>query len=80
MADDEYYYCLVHKAVEPLDGCKAADRLGPYATADEDAKALDHAAERNEQWDSDPKWNDDVNEDGTIDADDQSSGWGPFKS
>ncbi len=31
MSDPEWYYCLKHHAVEARDGCKAEDRLGPYA-------------------------------------------------
>jgi hypothetical protein len=57
---DEYWYCLKHHAVEGPDGCKSADRLGPYATQDEASHALDKVAERNEAWDNDPDWNDDA--------------------
>lgn len=60
---DEYYFCLKHHTVEGPDGCKAADRLGPYPTRDEAAHALEKVEERNEAWDNDPKWNDDVLED-----------------
>lgn len=73
-----FYYCLEHKTVEPWDGCKAADRLGPYATREEATQALEKAAERNEQFDTDPRWNDDTDEDGDVDEDDR-QGWGPFK-
>jgi hypothetical protein len=55
-----YWFCLNHHAVEPADGCASKDRLGPYETEAEAAKALDKAAERTEQWDNDPAWNDDV--------------------
>ena len=57
---DEWFYCLKHHAVEPESGCKAADRLGPYPTQTEAARALEKVQERNEAWDSDPDWNDDV--------------------
>ena len=56
---DEYWYCLKHSTVEGSDGCKAADRLGPYATREEASRALETVAERNESWDNDPNWNDD---------------------
>ena len=59
MSDSEYWYCLKHKAVEGHDGCRNADRLGPYATEAEAARALDKVAERNEEWDNDPQWNED---------------------
>lgn len=58
MAQGEFYYCLEHKTVEPFEGCRSADRLGPYATKEEAAAALDKVADRNEEWDNDPKWND----------------------
>ncbi|CAN5565620.1 hypothetical protein BH10ACT10_BH10ACT10_19210 [soil metagenome] len=59
MSDDqEFWFCIKHHAVEGKDGCKNADRLGPYATADEASHALDKVEERNQDWDTDPKWND----------------------
>lgn len=60
---EQYWFCLRHHAVEGLDGCKSADRLGPYASAEEAGRALDKVAERNESWDNDPAWNDDVEKD-----------------
>lgn len=56
----EYWYCLVHHAVETEEGCRAADRLGPYASEAEASRALEKVAERNEAWDNDPDWNDDA--------------------
>ena len=56
---DRYYYCLDHRAVEGEDGCRAADRLGPYPSRQEAERALDKVQERNEAWDNDPAWNDD---------------------
>ena len=56
----EFWYCLKHHAVEGRDGCKNADRLGPYASEAEASRALDKVQERNEEWDNDPTWNDDV--------------------
>ncbi len=55
--EDSYYYCLEHKTVEGGDGCKAADRLGPYQTRDEAERALEKVRQRNEDWDNDPAWN-----------------------
>ena len=57
---EEYWYCLTHKTVETRDGCKNADRLGPYATREEASRALEKVEERNESWDNDPDWNDDA--------------------
>ena len=56
---EQYWFCLKHHAVEGADGCRSADRLGPYASADEAGRALEKVAERNESWDNDPAWNDD---------------------
>ena len=53
------FVCLKHHTVEGEAGCKAADRLGPYDTAEEAAHALEKVAERNEAWENDPNWNDD---------------------
>lgn len=56
--DGTWWYCLKHHAVEPYEGCAAADRLGPYPTREEAGKALDRVEQRNEAWDEDPRWND----------------------
>jgi hypothetical protein len=64
-SDKEYWFCLTHKAVEGEDGCRNQDRLGPYASEAEAARALEKAEERNEAWENDPNWNDDVYDDGT---------------
>ena len=58
--DDEYWFCLTHHTVEGAEGCRNAERLGPYASMADAAHALEKVAERNETWDNDPKWNDDV--------------------
>lgn len=54
-----YYYCLKHHRVEGEEGCRAKDRLGPYETAAQAERALQTVAERNEDWETDPAWNDD---------------------
>jgi len=62
-ADQEFYYCLRHHTVEPAEGgCRAEDRLGPYPDRASAEAALATVAERNETWDNDPRWNDDVDE------------------
>lgn len=76
----EWYYCLKHKTVEPYAACKAEDRLGPYASPEAAAAALQHAAERNEVWDTDPRFNDpDEDEDGEDEDQEKGEGWGPFR-
>jgi hypothetical protein len=53
---DEWFYCLDHRSVEPFDGCRAAVRIGPFATREEAAKALETVEHRNREWDNDPEW------------------------
>lgn len=75
MAEGEWYYCLLHHTVEPYEGCRSDDRLGPYPTRAEAEQALQHVSERNEEWETDPRFNDPDEE-----ADDEDTeGWGPFK-
>lgn len=59
----EYWFCLKHHTVEGVAGCPNKDRLGPYPSEAEAARALEKAAERTEAWDEDPAWNDDVETD-----------------
>ncbi len=52
MEDDQgWWYCLKHNVVEHGPGCPDKDRLGPYPTEAEAARALDKVRERNEEWD-----------------------------
>ena len=53
-----YWYCVKHHKVEPADGCAPIDRLGPFDSEEEASHALEKAAQRNDEWDNDPKWND----------------------
>ena len=50
---DEFWFCLKHHTVEGKDGCRNADRLGPYATSAEASRALEKVEERNEAWEKD---------------------------
>jgi hypothetical protein len=57
MADEQWFYCLTHNRVEPRDGCRAADRLGPYPDQETAARALEIARERTEAADrADREW------------------------
>jgi hypothetical protein len=76
MVSGTWWYCLTHKAVEPFDGCKAEQRLGPYPTYEAAASALTRVMERNVEWEEDPRFNDDAEEE----EDAESTGWGPFRS
>jgi hypothetical protein len=55
---EKFWFCLKHHAVEGADGCGPSDRLGPYPSEAEAARALEKVQERNEAWDNDPNWND----------------------
>jgi hypothetical protein len=57
--DDQWFYCLDHRTVEPVDGCRAAVRIGPFHTREEAAKALEIVERRNREWDNDPEWSED---------------------
>ena len=51
--DQQWWFCLKHMTVEPADtACPGKDRLGPYATRQEAAGALEKVRERNQEWDS----------------------------
>lgn len=54
----EWYYCLKHKKVEEGPECPGKDRFGPYASPEEARRAMETVAERNLQWDNDPRWGD----------------------
>ena len=57
--DEGWFYCLDHRTVEPFEGCRAAIRIGPYATREAAAKALETVERRNREWDNDPEWSED---------------------
>ncbi|MFF4778457.1 hypothetical protein [Microtetraspora fusca] len=53
----QWWFCLKHMRVEPEKGCPNKDRMGPYATEAEAARALQTASERNETWQvQDEEW------------------------
>ncbi|KNE82341.1 MULTISPECIES: hypothetical protein [Streptomyces] len=54
----EWYYCLKHGKVEEGPECPAKDRMGPYASRPEAEHAMETAAERNTEWETDPRWHD----------------------
>ncbi|ARF82910.1 hypothetical protein ACIG0C_19650 [Kitasatospora aureofaciens] len=60
----EWFYCIKHGKVEEGPECPAKDRLGPYATPDEAAHALETADERNREWQNDPRWTDQPKDEG----------------
>ena len=48
--EHHWWYCLRHNAVEPDAGCPGKDRLGPYVSREEAARALETVRKRNEEW------------------------------
>ena len=46
-----WWYCLKHGAVEEEHACALSDRLGPYATREDAAAALERARQRTEEED-----------------------------
>ncbi|MEO3752312.1 hypothetical protein [Streptomyces sp. B6B3] len=54
----EWYYCLKHHKVEEGPECPAKNRLGPYESREEAARAIEIARDRDESWRRDPRWND----------------------
>lgn len=78
MAQGQFYFCLTHHAVEPYEACKSEDRLGPYDTREQAEQALARVQERNEEWDNDPRYNDDDDDDGEDLSDHPAGGIGPF--
>ncbi len=60
-SDGEYWFNVkLHRVETTEDLSPSKDRLGPYATRAEAERALEKAAQRNEDWDGDPDWNDDA--------------------
>jgi hypothetical protein len=47
-----------HTVEQGEDMCPPIDRLGPFGTREEAEHALEKADQRNEEWDTDPNWND----------------------
>jgi hypothetical protein len=57
MTDEQWFYCLKHGTVEGPEGCRAADRLGPYPDKETASRALEIARERTEAADAaDREW------------------------
>ncbi|HEX4818424.1 MAG TPA: hypothetical protein VFV66_37280 [Nonomuraea sp.] len=51
VSEGQWWFCLKHMRVEPDKGCPNKDRMGPYASEQEAAGALQRAADRNKAWD-----------------------------
>lgn len=52
-----FYWCLTHSKVEQGTLCRATNRLGPYASADEARAWRDRVETRDETWEAeDERW------------------------
>jgi hypothetical protein len=52
-SEKRWWYSLTRQTVEDDDGpTPGKDRLGPYATREEAARALETVQKRNEEWDA----------------------------
>lgn len=58
----QYYWSLTQHKVVMAEEEKAANRIGPYASVEEAQNALKKVEQRNEEWSSDPVFNDPVDE------------------
>jgi hypothetical protein len=60
MAQGDWWFDLRTRQVVPDNNdTKITDRLGPYKSREEAERALERVEERNEEYDNDPRWNDD---------------------
>lgn len=50
MSEGDYYFCMTHHEVERGQGCRGADRMGPYPTAEAAAHWQQTVEARNESW------------------------------
>jgi hypothetical protein len=55
--EQRWYWCLKHQKVEPEAGCADRNRLGPFRTPQEAARAVATVQERNARYDAeDEAW------------------------
>jgi len=47
----QWWFCLIHKAVEENEGCANASRLGPYETREFAETAIERISKRQEELD-----------------------------
>lgn len=60
----QFYWCLTHGQVEAGATCRAADRLGPYASPETARGWRERVEERDESWQAeDERWNGSNDED-----------------
>lgn len=60
----QYYWCFDHQSVEEGPVCRAANRLGPYATAEEARSWSERVEGRNEVWKAeDERWHGEPDDD-----------------
>ena len=53
----QYYWCLTHEQVEEGTVCRAANRLGPYASSQAARDWRQRVEDRDERWEAeDQRW------------------------
>ena len=50
--EQHWWFCLTHHAGRARRGMPGKDRLGPYPTREDAARALETVRRRNEEWDA----------------------------
>lgn len=60
----KFYWCLTHQTVEQGDACRAADRLGPYESAEAARRWSERLEDREEAWEAeDRRWHGEPDDD-----------------
>jgi hypothetical protein len=54
--DEQWFWCLSHQQVEPSGRCRAADRMGPYATPEEARAWQERLEQRADDWEAKEDW------------------------
>ncbi|MGP3974977.1 hypothetical protein ACTWQF_13405 [Streptomyces sp. 8N114] len=54
----EWFFNVETGTVEEGPQSPGKDRMGPYASREEAAQALETARERTSEWENDPRWRD----------------------
>jgi hypothetical protein len=50
--EHRWWYCVRHNRVEADETCPGKDRLGPFDSEADAARALETVRERNKEWDA----------------------------
>lgn len=59
MDNGGYWFCMIHRAVEPRAGCANSNRIGPFDTPGEAERALQIIAAREARYEAEETAEDD---------------------